>query len=165
MNNIFLIGFMGSGKTTIANRLNRKYGVDVIDMDKTIENNEGMKISEIFENKGEDYFRRLETELILELKKKHNTVVSCGGGAALKPENVEEMKSSGKIIMLEASPETILERVKNNHSRPLLEGNKNIEYIAELMSKRVDKYMAAADMVINVDNKGIEDICKEIMDK
>ena len=163
MNNIFLIGFMGSGKSTIANRLNRKYGIEVIDMDQTIEKNEGMKVSEIFQSKGEDYFRQLETELLIEIKKKRNTVISCGGGAVLRSENVEAMKASGKIVMLEASPETIFERVKDSHSRPLLEGNKTVEYISEMMDKRVASYMEAADLVINVDKKGIEEICHEIM--
>ena len=80
MKNLFLIGFMGTGKSTIAKFLNRNYGMEMLDMDEAIEEQEGMSISDIFKNNGEDYFRDLETNLIHQLKTKTNTVISCGGG-------------------------------------------------------------------------------------
>ena len=160
MANIFLIGFMGTGKTTIANALNRKYDMEIIDMDANIEQEQNMAISEIFVNQGEEFFRDLETKLIYDLQ--NNVVVSCGGGAVLRQENVRAMKKSGKIILLNATAETILERVQNSHNRPLLEGNKNVEYIRQLMSKREDKYNSAADYVVDVDNRAVEDIAEEI---
>ena len=162
MANIFLIGFMGTGKTTIANALNRKYDMEIIDMDANIEQEQNMAISEIFANQGEEFFRDLETKLIYDLQNKDNVVVSCGGGAVLRQENVRAMKKSGKIILLNATAETILERVQNSHNRPLLEGNKNVEYIRQLMSKREDKYNSAADYVVDVDNRAVEDIAEEI---
>ena len=162
MANIFLIGFMGTGKTTIANALNRKYDMEIIDMDANIEQEQNMAISEIFANQGEEFFRDLETKLIYDLQNKDNVVVSCGGGAVLRQENVRAMKKSGKIILLNATAETILERVQNSHNRPLLEGNKNVEYIRQLMSKRDDKYNSAADYVVDVDNRAVEDIAEEI---
>ena len=116
MSNIFLIGFMGTGKTTIANALKRKYDMQVVDMDAEIEKEQQMAISDIFSSKGEEYFRDLETQLIKDLQKKDNVVISCGGGAVLREENVTEMKKSGKIVLLNATPETILERVKNSHN-------------------------------------------------
>lgn len=165
MANIFLIGFMGTGKSTVANSLKRKYDMQVVDMDSEIEKNQGKAISEIFAEEGEEYFRDLETQLVMDLQKRDNVVVSCGGGAVLREKNVQEMRKSGKIILLQATPETILERVKNSHNRPLLEGNKNIDFIKELMSKREDKYNSAADIVVSVDARAVEDIADEVYSK
>ena len=133
--NIFLIGFMGSGKSTVADYLCEKFDMDVVEMDQVIAERERMSISDIFEKHGELYFRDLETKLLVELKEKTNTVVSCGGGVAMRECNVTEMKKNGKVVLLTAKPETILERVENNHDRPLLENNKTVAYIAELMEK------------------------------
>ncbi len=165
MANIFLIGFMGTGKTTIANALNGKYGMQIIDMDAQIEQDEHMTIPDIFASKGEEFFRDLETNLVKNIQKMDDVVISCGGGAVLREENVQEMKKSGKIILLEAKPETILERVRHSHNRPLLEGNKNVDYIRELMSKREDKYKAAADFAVSVDDRAVDDIAEEIYKK
>lgn len=162
MANIFLIGFMGTGKTTIANSLKRKYDMQVVDMDSQIEEDEKTSIPDIFATRGEEYFRDLETKLIKDLKLQDNIVVSCGGGAVLREENVLEMKKSGKVILLQATPETILKRVKYSNNRPLLEGNKNVDYIRQLMDKRVDKYNQAADYTVNVDDRAVDDIADEI---
>lgn len=81
----------------------------------------------------------------------------------MRERNVAEMKKNGKVVLLTASAETILERVKNNHDRPLLEGNKNVEFISELMEKRREKYEAAADIVIQTDGKTKKEICDEIV--
>ena len=161
--NIVLIGFMGSGKSTISSALNEMYGMDVIEMDQVIADREGMSISEIFEIHGEEYFRNLETELLRELQNHKGVVISCGGGVPMRDENVVEMKKNGKVILLTASPETILDRVKNNHDRPLLENNKNVDFISELMEKRRSKYEAAADIVIQTDGKSAFEICEEII--
>ncbi len=165
MSNIFLIGFMGTGKSTIAETLKRKYDMQIVDMDAEIEKEQKMVISDIFATKGEEYFRDLETQLIKDLQKKDNVVVSCGGGAVLKDENVTEMRKSGKVVLLNATPETILQRVKNSHNRPLLEGNKNVDFIRELMSKREDKYNAAAEITVSVDNRDVDEIADEVYRK
>lgn len=162
MSNIFLIGFMGTGKSTIAEALKRKYDMQIVDMDAEIEKEQQMAISDIFATKGEEYFRDLETQLIKDLQKKDNVVVSCGGGAVLREENVTEMRKSGKVVLLNATPETILQRVKNSHNRPLLEGNKNVDFIRELMSKREDKYNSAADVTVSVDNRAVGEIADEV---
>lgn len=161
--NIVLIGFMGSGKSTISAELHRLFAMDVIEMDQVIAEREGMSISEIFEVHGEEYFRNLETELLRELQNRKGVVISCGGGVPMRDENVVEMKKNGKVVLLTASPETILDRVKNNHDRPLLENNKNVDFIADLMKKRKSKYEAAADIVIQTDGKSASAICEEIM--
>lgn len=163
--NIVLIGFMGSGKSTISRALSQVFAMDVIEMDQVIADREGMSISEIFEVHGETYFRNLETELLRELQNRKGVVISCGGGVPMRDENVVEMKKNGKVILLTASPETILDRVKNNHDRPLLENNKNVDFIAELMEKRRKKYEAAADIVIHTDGKSEFEICEEIISR
>jgi len=126
--NIFLIGFMGSGKTTVASYLGKAYQMKTTEMDGAISEQEGMSIPDIFALHGEEYFRRLETAFLIELRQEKGVVVSCGGGVPMRSENVAEMKKNGRVILLEASPETIYERVKDSNDRPLLEGNKNIAY-------------------------------------
>ena len=160
--NIFLIGFMGAGKSTIARCLHSHHGMEWLEMDKEIEKSEGMPISEIFRRKGEEYFRELETGLLLSLESRSNTVVSCGGGVPLRSCNVEAMKRSGIVVFLTARPETILERVKDSHDRPLLEGHKDVEYIAGLLSKRLERYQAAADVQIATDGRRTAEIAEEI---
>lgn len=162
--NIVLIGFMGTGKSTIAKGLSRRFNMDIVEMDQLIVDREGMSISDIFANKGEEYFRNLETGLLKEMQSKSNVVISCGGGTPLRSENVAEMRKNGRVVLLTASPETIFERVKNNHDRPLLEANKNVDFIKDMLDKRNDKYMAAADIIIETDGKDREAICNEIVD-
>ena len=96
--NIFLIGFMGAGKSTVARMLRERFDMDLIEMDEQIERQEGMCISDIFAVHGEEYFRQLETGLLESLSQKENTVVSCGGGVAMRECNVEAMRKSGTIV-------------------------------------------------------------------
>ena len=163
--NVVLIGFMGAGKSTIAELLRTGWGMERIEMDALIEEREGMRISKIFETKGEPYFRDLETELLIELQARSNAVISCGGGVPMRERNVAEMKKNGRVVLLTAHPETILERVKDNHDRPLIENNKTVEGISALMEARRERYMAAADLVIETDRKTGEEICRELMEK
>ena len=159
---IYLTGFMGTGKSTILNCLHEVCGFDKIEMDEQIVQEQGMSIPEIFEKKGEEYFRNLETELVRKISDMDNIVVSCGGGTVMRQCNVDEMKKNGTIVLLTAEPETVYERVKGSHNRPLLEKNMNPEYIKELMEARRPKYEAAADFVIKTDNRTAEEICLEI---
>ena len=160
--NIVLIGFMGTGKTTVANALRQRFGMDVIEMDQIIAEREGMSISEIFRVHGEPYFRDAETRLLVELQQQSNVVISCGGGTPLREVNVAEMKKNGKVVLLTAEPETVFDRVKDSHDRPVIENNKNAAYIAELMEQRRPKYEAAADIIIHTDGKSAVQICEEI---
>lgn len=163
MRNVFLIGFMGSGKSTIASYLAENYGMEIIDMDQLIVEREGMAIPDIFAQKGELYFRDVETSLLIEIQGEQNKVVSCGGGVVLREKNIQAMKKSGQVVLLNAKPETILERVKDDDNRPLLRGNKNVQFIRDMMEKRQPKYEAAADLVIHTDGKSADEICKEII--
>ena len=161
--NIFLIGFMGAGKSTISDYLKNALAMDVVEMDQCIVERQGMSISDIFETYGEEYFRELETNLLIEMQSQSNVVVSCGGGVPMRERNVVEMKKNGRVVLLTAKPETILERVKDNHDRPLLENNKTVPFIADLMEKRRAKYEAAADIIIETDGKNELEICEELV--
>ena len=163
--NIMLIGFMGAGKSTVSRELAKLTGKKEIDMDSYIVEKEGCSINEIFEKYGEPYFRDVETKHLIEIQSNSDLIVSCGGGAVLKDENVEHMKANGVIVLLTATPETIYNRVKNSKERPILNGNMNIEFITELMNKRKDRYMEVADIIVKTDNKQVDDICREIMEK
>lgn len=161
--NIFLIGFMGAGKSTIARVLQKELDMELIEMDERIVEEQGMSINEIFEKKGEDGFRDIESQLVIDIGASRNSIVSCGGGVVIRPQNVENMKKSGKIIFLTATPQTILERVKNGKERPLLNGHMNVEYISELMEKRRQFYEDASDVKVATDNKTVGEICTEII--
>lgn len=163
--NIFLIGFMGAGKSTVAEVLSKKLGVERVEMDEMIVKEQGMPISDIFEKYGETHFRDIETELLERLKERDGVIVSCGGGAVLRDRNVELMKANGKVVLLTATPETIYERVKDSKNRPVLNGNMNVEYISSLMEKRRERYEMAADVVIATDGKDTDTICLEISEE
>ena len=132
--NIVLIGFMGAGKTTVSDYLSTMFDMDIIEMDQEITDREEMSIPDIFATYGEEYFRDLETSLLVELQDRKNVIISCGGGTALRENNVAEMKKNGRVVLLTASPETIYERVKDSDDRPVLKGRKNVDGIAELMN-------------------------------
>ncbi len=162
--NLYLIGFMGSGKSTIAKVLASLTRADCIEMDQAIEKSRNMTISSIFEKYGEESFRDSETQLIKDLSQKENQIVSCGGGAVLRPENVAMMKNSGRIILLTASPQTIWKRVRYSTKRPILNGHMEPDYISRLMEKRQPAYQSAADLTVNTDGKKPKAIAEEILD-
>lgn len=162
--NIVLIGFMGTGKSAIANCLSKMLPMETVEMDEVIAERARMSISDIFVVYGEEYFRNLETNLLVELQEKA-MIISCGGGTPLRDNNVAEMKKNGRVVLLTAKPETIYERIKNSHDRPLLENNKNISFISKLLEERKAKYEAAADVVIETDDKNKLQISEEIVGK
>lgn len=163
--NIVLIGFMGAGKSTISDFLRTVFAMEVVEMDQIIAEREGMSISDIFETYGEEYFRNLETELLIEMQSRSNVVISCGGGVPMRERNVVEMKKNGRVVLLTAKPETIYERVKDSDERPILNGNMNVEYISGLMEKRKERYEAVADVTVATDGKNVTQICEEIIAK
>ena len=160
-----LIGFMGAGKTTVSRELSKMTGRKELDMDAYIVDREGMTIKDMFDRFGEEYFRQKETESLIEIMDMDDLIVSCGGGVVVKDENVDHMKNGGVIVLLTATPQTTLDRVKNSTDRPILNGNMNIEFITELMNKRIDRYLSVADIIVETDDKSVFDICTEIMDK
>ena len=162
--NIYLIGFMGTGKSTVSKQLAAKLGWKLLDTDAYIEEKQNRKIRDIFATEGETAFRDMETKALQEIAEMDNEVVSCGGGIVLRRENAEIMRQSGRIILLNASPETVFERVRFGNDRPLLNGNMNVEYISQLMNKRMPLYEYAADSVIDTDGRSILEIAEKIID-
>lgn len=163
--NIILIGFMGSGKSTVAAALSRKTGSPAVDMDFYIEKKAGKKISDIFAESGEETFRDMETEAVHELLQGKDMILSCGGGTVLRDENVRCMKENGFIILLTAEPSTVYERLKDTKDRPILEGHMNIPYISALMEKRRGRYETVCDMKIATDGLSKEEIVQKILIK
>ncbi|MBR2023952.1 MAG: shikimate kinase [Clostridia bacterium] len=162
--NVVLCGMMGSGKTTIGIKIAELTGRRWYDTDGVIADKHG-KISDIFEYYGEAHFRKLETEVIRELAKKDNLVLSTGGGLVLKTENNTLLKQNGKIIFLRASLDTLAKRLKVDGTRPLLQTSTESirDRLATLMKERSPIYESVADAVIDVDGKTPEENAKEII--
>ena len=147
---IVLCGFMGCGKSSIGRRLAGLLNWEFIDMDAFIEQQEGMTVSEIFAQKGEGEFRKMETEAVKALMIKENVIVASGGGTVMNPVNVEEIhKGGGVIYFLDVPLAALQERLKNDKRRPLLQKPNRREVIAELFGKRYDKYLNAADVKVD----------------
>lgn len=164
MRNVILIGFMGSGKTTVGLRLSYRLRRSVIDTDKEIEREEKRSISDIFAAEGEAYFRDRETACLKKLiKDARNQIISVGGGLPLREENRELLHELGQVFYLRASAGTIYERLKHDTTRPLLQGADPQNKIKTLLGERDAYYMEAADVVINVDGKDFEKILSEIV--
>jgi len=161
-NKIYLTGFMGSGKSTVGPILANTLGWDFLDLDVIIEQKEGKKISKIFEDNGEEYFRNLEKEIIHGLSGRKNVIVALGGGTIANQENIDFLKKIGKIIYLKISAEFVYERLRYKRDRPVLtrDGTVNlskpefIEKIAQLISDR-KPYYEQADIILSVDNMPI----------
>lgn len=134
-----------------------------MEMDQRIVEQEGMEINEIFARHGQEYFRDRETQTLRELSKIKPAVISCGGGIVLREENIRLMQATGKTILLTASPETILARVKKDDSRPNLKGRKTVEGIQELMDQRRDYYCRAAQITISTDKKTPDEVAEQVI--
>lgn len=161
---IILTGFMGTGKSTVSKILQNLTGKEEIDTDYYIEQTEGRKIKDIFAKEGEEAFRQMETAMIDELEDMEEGIVSCGGGMVLRDINVKKLKQVGTIVLLTATPETILNRVKGSTGRPLLNGNMNVEFIGELMEKRRPYYEKAAELIIPTDEMTPEEAARQIFE-
>lgn len=163
MGNVILIGFMGCGKTTVGIKLSYRLRRTVIDTDKEIEREEQRTISDIFATEGEAYFRDRETDCLRKLiNSTDNRIISVGGGLPLREENRRLLHELGQVFYLKAEGETIYERVKNDTTRPLLQGDDPFAKIVALLGERDPYYREAADVVITVDDKNFEQILNEI---
>lgn len=159
---IVLIGFMGTGKSTVSQKLREISGRPEIDTDQRIEEREKRTIADIFAKEGEEAFRNRETDMIDELADFPPAIVSCGGGMALRNLNVKKLQAIGTVVLLTAKPETVYERVKTSTTRPVLNGNMNPEYIRQLMEKRRPYYEKAANFSVVTDGREPEEIAREI---
>lgn len=162
MNNLILIGMMGSGKSTIGIEVGRHLAWKHVDTDQMIEEMQGMTIREIFDRSGEKHFRSLEAKLIDQLKSVESTVISTGGGIILNPLNTMTLREMGDIVYLKARAETLLNNIEGNtHNRPMLDH----QSIAVILKVRDALYMNAADYVINIDSLSNQEIIDVIIKK
>lgn len=159
--NIALCGMMGCGKSTVAQIISRKYGLPLIDTDEIIAKKYGT-IADIFEQKGEEYFRKIEAETIAEFCIKDiGAVIALGGGAVLAEENVRNLKVNGKIVYLRTKEENLTKRLLNTTDRPLLKGTMR-DIIADILLKRTPVYESVADIVVDTDELSPEKIADVI---
>ena len=161
--NIILCGFMGAGKSTIGKLLAEKLNRNFIDLDDYIVQKRGMSINEIFKKYGEENFRKSETQSVKNISLLDNHIIALGGGTVINPKNAQILKTSGKIIMLDVSPETVYKRLKNDKSRPLLQTDDKLKAITDMMNSRFPYYNDAADCKIVVDGKSKDEIIEEII--
>ena len=164
--NIILIGFMGCGKSTVGIRLSYALRRTIIDTDKLIEKEQGMTISQIFADRGEAAFRQMETDCIRKLiNEAEGQIISTGGGLPMKEENHRLLKELGRVYYLKVTKETVYERLKDDTTRPLLQGDNPQGKIEELLNKRAPLYEACADYVINVSEKSFDEIIEEFKER
>ncbi|UFJ42951.1 shikimate kinase [Brevibacillus humidisoli] len=163
MNNIILIGFMGTGKTTVGKALAQRLGRPYLDLDQYIVEREQRSIPTIFSEEGETYFRQVEAALLLESLQPGGRVITTGGGVVLRPDNVAAMKSGGWVIALKASPDEIIRRVSSDSQRPLLAGDA-AERVHRLLAERDGMY-DFAPLQIDTTGRHVQEIVDEIMRK
>ncbi len=161
--NIVLVGFMGSGKTSVGKRLSMMLKREFIDMDDFIEKREQMTVNEIFAKKGEPYFRSLEKELCKRFSTGGGKIIATGGGVIKDAENVANLKEGGTIFYLKSTPEKIADNLKNDNTRPLLNVDDKVSKIRELMAERASFYENCYDVVIDVSKQEIEETVRELM--
>ena len=160
---VFLVGPMGTGKSTTGKNLSGKLDYDFYDTDKLIEKVEGRKIKDIFEQDGEDYFRQKESEALNETKTLQNVVIATGGGIVEREENRLILEKEDKVIFLDSSPERQYERTKDSKKRPLLNDGNHLEILKKLYMKRFNFYEAVSKIKISMDNLDKEEILKKII--
>lgn len=156
---IFLVGFMCSGKSTVGELLSHLLNYPFFDVDKEVVKKERMSIPQIFQKKGEDYFRNLEFETLKELSLKEKAIISTGGGLGANPEAMDFMKSKGRVVFLDIDFETFLDRCRNSDERPLL--YRPIQELKKLFHERKRIY-ERADIRIKGEKKP-EEIAREIL--
>jgi len=164
--NIYLIGMMGSGKSTISKDLSKKLKYKCLDTDELIvEKSKFKSIPEIFEKKGESYFRKLEAKSLNYFENKKEYVVATGGGIILDKKNVEKMKKNGIIIYLYASIKILAKRIKVSKGRPLLEKSNIENKLTDIFDKRQSKYKEASDLKIDTNKLNKIETVNEIIKK
>jgi len=162
--NIVLIGYRGTGKSSVGKVLAARLGRELVSTDSEIVRRAGQSIPDIVAQRGWEYFRDVESEVCRSLGGKDQLVIDTGGGAILRPENVEALKRNGKLFWLTASVETIAARIGGDTQRPSLTGTKSfVEEIQDVLRERTPKYQAAADVVIPTDNRSIDHLAQAIL--
>ncbi len=163
--NILLVGFMGTGKTSVARQLAQRTGWPCLDVDDEIVKRAGRSIPAIFKEEGETGFRDWESRVLAALLQGEDQIIAGGGGIVLRPANVAAMKARGSVVCLTATPETVFVRVGQDANRPNLEGRRSVAGVAALMSAREQAYREAADFLVATDDKTVVAIAAEILER
>lgn len=162
--NIVLIGYRGTGKSSVGKLLSAILDMELVEMDRLIVRKAGLSIPEIVKRSGWEVFRDIESEVAKEILQKDNCVIDSGGGVVLREENVECLKTNGLVFWLKAGKETIVARIKDSEERPSLTGTKSfVEEVEEVLKAREPLYQAAADWMIETDKKSVEEITAELV--
>ena len=162
LHNIALIGFMAVGKSAVGRNLAKRLGRRFVDLDRMIEKRAGFKVREIFELKGEPYFRELEKQTLAELLQQGDHVIATGGGVVMDEENLRLLREKTLLVCLTASTDTILARVGNGNKRPLLKGSNQRERVEDLLKLRADKY-AQAHVTVDTSELTLEQVVNRIV--
>lgn len=157
---VFLIGFMGAGKTSVSRRLATTRGLTAVDADEYLEQREGRTIAQIFAQEGEEGFRAIEADVLRELAERRPAcLVSCGGGAPLREGNRAAMRQAGFVVYLEVTAEEAAARIPNTESRPLF---KNLETARDTIAARIPLYQEAADVTVRTVGRPVAEIADEV---
>jgi len=161
--NLVLIGYRGTGKSTVGEILAKRLKLKLVNLDERIVAKAGRRIPEIVEKYGWDYFRDLESEVVAEAVKGDGQVLDCGGGVILRDKNTALLKKAGKVFWLQASIPTIVSRIQTGTERPSLTGKSFTDEVADVLREREPKYRAAADQVVDTEGKTPEQVAEEIL--
>lgn len=162
--NIILIGFMGTGKSTIGRNLSQTFGYPLIDTDNFIVEQDGRSIPQIFEEEGEQAFRDMETKLLQSLNRHTGHIIATGGGIIGRPENRQLLRKLGYVVWLIARPAEILERTSRNSNRPLLNNEDPKKTIRDLLEIRTPLYRDTAHLGIETDNLSFDEVATGIIE-
>jgi shikimate kinase len=160
--NIALIGFMGTGKSSVGQLVAAQLHFAFLDTDHMIEARAGRTVSELFEQEGEPAFREREHQLVEELTQRRKTVISTGGGLPVRTENMASLKTHSLVICLWASPEKIWERVGSQTHRPLLKDPNPLAKIKQLLDVR-EKHYRAADVLLNTETRSLKEVAQQVI--
>ena len=160
--NIALIGFMGTGKSSVGQLVAAQLHFTFLDTDHVIEARAGKTISEIFEQEGEPAFRELEKKIVAELVTRKKTAISTGGGLPANPENLASLKTHSLVVCLWASPEKIWERVRSQTHRPLLNEPDPLAKIRRLLAER-EPFYRQADVLLNTEMRSLKDVAQQVI--
>lgn len=164
--NVALIGFMGAGKSAVGRALASRTNRTFVETDSLVEQRAGMSIAEIFSRFGEEWFRELESEIISRVTQMTDAVISCGGGAVLREQNVAALKESSIVVFLDVAPETVLQRIgSGSRIRPLLDEPDRESRVRHLIGIRQPVYLSAADIVVQTDAIAIEQVVQRVEDE
>jgi shikimate kinase len=163
MKHLVLVGLMGAGKTTVGRQCAQRLGRSFVDLDELIMTHAAMPIEELFRERGEDRFRELEREVVVDVcASPQPLVIACGGGTVVDAENRRRLRESGIVVWLQAPTPVLAARVGNDASRPLLAGDP-AGALARLSAVRVDAYTAAADAVVDTDARAVDEVADSVL--